>query len=167
MARVTKRCKKVAYSEFLQKVKSGNVASVTVEDRVIKGMLKDNSHFTTYLPLSDPYLLSELISQKVKVVGQAPQQQSFLMHIFINWFPMLLLIGVWIFFMRQMQGGGGRGAMSFGRSRARLLSEDQVKVTFDDVAGCEEAKEEVAELVEFLRDTAKFQRLGGKFREAF
>ncbi|HHM0577107.1 TPA: ATP-dependent zinc metalloprotease FtsH, partial [Legionella pneumophila] len=96
------------------------------------------------------------------VSGQEKQQESFLLHLFINWFPMLLLIGVWIFFMRQMQGGGGRGAMSFGRSRARLLGEDQVKVTFADVAGVDEAKEEVKELVDFLRDPTKFQNLGGR-----
>ncbi|PYD83853.1 ATP-dependent metalloprotease, partial [Pseudomonas syringae pv. pisi] len=116
----------------------------------------------TYMPMQDNALLGELLKSKVDVSGQEKQQESFLLHLFINWFPMLLLIGVWIFFMRQMQGGGGRGAMSFGRSRARLLGEDQVKVTFADVAGVDEAKEEVKELVDFLRDPTKFQNLGGR-----
>jgi len=153
---------KLSYSEFLRHVDEGNIREVTIEDRVIKGITKSNSRFATYIPLQDRYLLPDLIKKGVEVQGQPPQQQSLLMHIFINWFPMLLLIGVWVFFMRQMQGGGGRGAMSFGRSRARLLGEDQVKVTFADVAGVEEAKEEVKELVEFLKDPGKFQKLGGR-----
>jgi cell division protease FtsH len=108
-------------------------------------------------------MINDLLTNGVQVKAQAPEQESLLMQIFISWFPMLLLIGVWIFFMRQMQGGGGgRGAMSFGKSRARMLGEDQVKVTFNDVAGVEEAKDEVAELVEFLRDPGKFQKLGGR-----
>lgn len=150
------------YSEFLKEVQQGNVGSVTIENRNIRGVTKNDKTFMTYMPLEDQYLLPELVKRKVNVKGQAPEQQSLLMHIFINWFPMLLLIGVWVFFMRQMQGGGGRGALSFGRSRARLLGEDQVKVTFADVAGVEEAKEEVKELVDFLRDPGKFQKLGGK-----
>lgn len=151
-----------AYSEFLNQVQQGNVTSVNIENRNIHGVTKTDQSFVTYLPLEDQYLLPELIKRKVNVKGQPPEQQSLLMHLFINWFPMVLLIGVWIFFMRQMQGGGGKGALSFGRSRARLLGEDQVKVTFADVAGVEEAKEEVKELVDFLRDPGKFQRLGGK-----
>lgn len=150
------------YSEFLNEVQQGNVGSVTIENRNIRGLTKNDKSFMTYMPLDDQYLLPELVKRKVNVKGQPPEQQSLLMHIFINWFPMLLLIGVWVFFMRQMQGGGGRGALSFGRSRARLLGEDQVKVTFADVAGVEEAKEEVKELVDFLRDPGKFQKLGGK-----
>ena len=112
--------------------------------------------------MQDNALLGELLKGKVDVSAQEQQQESFLLHLFVNWFPMLLLIGVWVFFMRQMQGGGGRGAMSFGKSRARLLGEDQVKVTFADVAGVDEAKEEVKELVDFLRDPTKFQNLGGR-----
>ncbi|MDI1352645.1 MAG: ATP-dependent zinc metalloprotease FtsH, partial [bacterium] len=132
------------------------------DNKIIKGMTKNNKHFVTYMPMQDNALLGELLKGKVDVSGQEKQQESFLLHLFINWFPMLLLIGVWIFFMRQMQGGGGRGAMSFGRSRARLLGEDQVKVTFADVAGVDEAKDEVKELVDFLRDPTKFQNLGGR-----
>ncbi|HET7674663.1 MAG TPA: ATP-dependent zinc metalloprotease FtsH, partial [Gammaproteobacteria bacterium] len=140
------------------------VASVTFEGRTVKGMDSSGNQFTSYTPDQDNSLLiQELLKNNVQINAKPPEQQSILMQIFISWFPFLLLIGVWIFFMRQMQGGGaGRGAMSFGKSRARMLGEDQVKITFSDVAGVEEAKEEVAELVEFLRDPAKFQRLGGK-----
>lgn len=153
---------RLTYSEFLHQVEQGNVNTVTIENQVITGTMQNDKQFTSYMPLEDPYLLPELVKKNVNVKGQPPQQEGLLMHIFINWFPMLLLIGVWVFFMRQMQGGGGRGAMSFGRSRARMLGEDQVKVTFADVAGVEEAKEEVKELVEFLKDPGKFQKLGGK-----
>ncbi|WP_454781701.1 ATP-dependent zinc metalloprotease FtsH [Legionella sp. WA2022007384] len=154
---------KLSYSQFLKEVDQGMVNSVTIEDdKIIKGMTKNNKRFVTYMPMQDNALLGELLKSKVEVSGQEKQQESFLLHLFINWFPMLLLIGVWVFFMRQMQGGGGRGAMSFGRSRARLLGEDQVKVTFADVAGVDEAKEEVKELVDFLRDPTKFQNLGGR-----
>ncbi len=152
-----------SYSEFIKAVGAGQVASVVIQDRTIRGTTKDNKRFTTYLPMQDQYLLSELIKKGVQVQGVKPKQQSLLLHILISWAPFLLLIAVWIFFMRQMQGGGGKGGpMAFGRSKARLLGEDQVKVTFTDVAGCEEAKHEVVELVEFLRDPGKFQRLGGK-----
>ncbi|STX84642.1 ATP-dependent zinc metalloprotease FtsH [Legionella pneumophila] len=154
---------KISYSQFLQEVDQGMINSVTIEDnKIIKGVTKNNKRFVTYMPMQDNALLGELLKSKVDVSGQEKQQESFLLHLFINWFPMLLLIGVWIFFMRQMQGGRGRGAMSFGRSRARLLGEDQVKVTFADVAGVDEAKEEVKELVDFLRDPTKFQNLGGR-----
>lgn len=154
---------KLSYSQFLKEVDQGMVNSVTIEDdKIIKGMTKNNKRFVTYMPMQDNALLGELLKSKVDVSGQEKQQESFLLHLFINWFPMLLLIGVWVFFMRQMQGGGGRGAMSFGRSRARLLGEDQVKVTFADVAGVDEAKDEVKELVDFLRDPTKFQNLGGR-----
>ncbi len=153
---------KLSYSQFLNDVNQGNISTVTIENRIIRGTTQNNKQFTTFIPLEDPYLLSDLIKKNVNVTGKPPEQQSLLMHLFISWFPMLLLIGVWVFFMRQMQGGGGRGAMSFGRSRARMLGEDQVKVTFADVAGVEEAKEEVVELVDFLKDPGKFQKLGGK-----
>ncbi|WP_040536382.1 ATP-dependent zinc metalloprotease FtsH [Legionella drancourtii] len=154
---------KISYSQFLKEVDQGMVNTVTIEDdKIIKGMTKNNKRFVTYMPMQDNALLGELLKSKVEVSGQEKQQESFLLHLFVNWFPMLLLIGVWIFFMRQMQGGGGRGAMSFGRSRARLLGEDQVKVTFADVAGVDEAKDEVKELVDFLRDPTKFQNLGGR-----
>ncbi|MBA2649442.1 MAG: ATP-dependent zinc metalloprotease FtsH [Legionella sp.] len=154
---------KISYSQFLKDVEQGSVNAVTIENnKIIKGMSKNNKRFVTFIPMQDNALLGELIKGKVDVSGQEQQQESFLLHLFINWFPMLLLIGVWVFFMRQMQGGGGRGAMSFGRSRARLLGEDQVKVTFADVAGVDEAKDEVKELVDFLREPTKFQNLGGR-----
>lgn len=154
---------KISYSQFLREIDQGIINSVSIEDnKVIKGTTKNNRRFVTYMPLPDNALLGQLLKNKVDVIGQEKQQESFLLHLFINWFPMLLLIGVWVFFMRQMQGGGGRGAMSFGRSRARLLNEDQVKVTFADVAGVDEAKEEVKELVDFLKEPSKFQNLGGR-----
>ncbi len=152
----------LAYSEFLAEVRQGNVERVVIEDKTVLGVLRTGDKFTTYSP-NDDGLIGDLLNAGVQIDVREPQQQGLLMQIFISWFPMLLLIGVWIFFMRQMQGGaGGRGAMSFGKSRARMLSEDQVKVTFGDVAGVEEAKEEVGELVDFLRDPSKFQALGGK-----
>jgi len=155
---------RLPYSEFLQAVDQGNVTSVTIDNQSIEGMMRNNSSFSTYMPIVDQYLLGDLMKKGVKIAGKPPEQQSLWMHIFINWFPMLLLIGVWVFFMRQMQGGssGRGGPMSFGRSRARMLTEDQVKVTFADVAGVDEAKDEVQELVEFLKDPGKFQKLGGK-----
>lgn len=154
---------KISYSAFLKEIEQGQVASVIIEDdKVIRGIEKNNRRFVTYMPVNDDALLGTLLKNNINVSGQEKQQESFLLHLFINWFPMLLLIGVWVFFMRQMQGGGGRGAMSFGRSRARLLGEDQVKVTFADVAGVDEAKDEVKELVDFLRDPTKFQNLGGR-----
>ena len=154
----------IDYSRFIADVKQGRVQKVVIEGRTIQGVLQTGERFNTYTPETDnKALVGDLLENGVVIDARPPEQQSLLMQIFISWFPMLLLIGVWIFFMRQMQGGaGGRGALSFGKSRARLLGEDQVKVTFADVAGVDEAKEEVAELVDFLRDPAKFQKLGGK-----
>jgi cell division protease FtsH len=149
------------YSQFIEDVKQGKVAKVTIEGRIIRGIRSDNKRFTTYAP-SDPWMVSDLLKNGVIVEAKPEEEPSLLMNIFVSWFPMLLLIGVWVFFMRQMQGGGRGGAFSFGKSRARLLDESTNTVNFADVAGCEEAKEEVAELVEFLRDPGKFQKLGGR-----
>ncbi len=152
-----------SYSQFVKNLESGNVGQVMIEGKTIQGVTKSGQYFTTYMPMADTYLMGELLKQGVTVRGQPPQQRGLFAHMLISWLPFLILIGVWIFFMRQMQGGGGKGGpMSFGRSKAKLLSEDQIKVTFADVAGVEEAKEEVVELVEFLRDPGKFQKLGGK-----
>jgi len=160
----TANYQKPTYSQFLEQVRSDRVRKVTIDGRTIRGEFTNNQPFITYsVPGDEKGLMKDLLEHSVNVEASAPERPSLWTTIFINWFPMLLLIGVWIFFMRQMQGGGGgRGAMSFGKSRARMLSEDQVKVTFTDVAGVEEAKEEVSELVEFLRDPGKFQKLGGK-----
>lgn len=150
------------YSDFIEQVRQGQVKEVTIQGRAIEGVSTAGQAFTTYSP-GDDGLVADLLNNNVSIKAAPPEKPSILMTILINWFPLFILIGLWIFFMRQMQGGaGGRGAMSFGKSRARMLSEDQVKVTFQDVAGAEEAKEEVAEMVDFLRDPSKFQRLGGK-----
>ena len=154
----------VSYSQFYADMKAQRIQSVLVQGRELIGAYQDGREFKTYSPETDNKLLiGDLLKYNVLVNARAPESTSFLGQLFISWFPMLLLIGVWIFFMRQMQGGGGgRGAMSFGKSKARMLGEDQVKINFNDVAGCEEAKDEVSELVEFLRDPSKFQKLGGK-----
>ncbi|MBK8015669.1 MAG: ATP-dependent zinc metalloprotease FtsH [Betaproteobacteria bacterium] len=149
------------YSQFIEEVKRGHVAKVTIEGRVLKWVNTEGRRFTTYQP-SDPWMVSDLLKAGVIIEAKPDEEPSLLMNIFVSWFPMLLLIGVWIFFMRQMQGGGRGGAFSFGKSRARMLDESNNQVTFAEVAGCEEAKEEVSELVDFLRDPGKFQKLGGR-----
>jgi len=154
----------VAYSDFITQVETGQIQAVTMEGREISGLSTSGTAFRTYSPETDnTALIGQLLDSKVAIQANPPEKTGVMMQLLISSFPILLLIGVWIYFMRQMQGGGGgRGAMSFGKSKARMLSEDQVKVTFADVAGVDEAKEEVSELVEFLRDPGKFQKFGGK-----
>jgi cell division protease FtsH len=154
--------KTLNYSDFIEQVKQGGVKEVTIQGRTIEVTNDSGQRFKTYSP-GDDGLVGDLLNNGVVIKAAPPEKQSLVMQVLINWFPLMILVGLWILFMRQMQGGaGGRGAMSFGKSRARMLSEDQVKVTFQDVAGAEEAKEEVSEMVDFLRDPAKFQKLGGK-----
>jgi cell division protease FtsH len=151
------------YSQFVQQVQNQQVRSVTIDGYTISGERTDGSQFQTIRPAAeDPKLMDDLLSNNVTVVGKEPEQQSIWTRLLIASFPILLILGIFMFFMRQMQGGAGKGGpMSFGKSKAKLLSQDQIKTTFADVAGCDEAKEEVEELVDFLRDPTKFQRLGG------
>lgn len=150
------------YTTFVYDVSNGQVTAARFDANEITVTKTDGSKYSTVMPpLEDKKLLDDLLSKKVKVEGTPFERRGFLSQILISWFPMLFLVGVWVFFMRQMQGGGGK-AMSFGKSRAKMLNQDQIKVAFADVAGCDEAKEEVGEIVDFLRDPNKFQNLGGK-----
>ncbi len=155
----------MSYSQFVQQVQKDQVRSVTIEGYTINGERDDGTQFQTIRPAAqDPKLMDDLLAHNVTVVGQKPEEQSLWTRLLIASFPILLILGIFVFFMRQMQGGGGGkgGPMSFGKSKAKLLSQDQIKSTFADVAGCDEAKEEVVELVDFLKDPSKFQRLGGQ-----
>ena len=149
------------YSQFLDQVKQGHISKVVIEGRKLKATTTDGKQVSSYAP-SDLWMVSDLLKNGVNVEAKPEEEPSFLMNIFVSWFPMILLIAVWVFFMRQMQGGGKGGAFSFGKSRARMLDENKERFTFADVAGCDEAKEEVSELVDFLRDPSKFQNLGGR-----
>ncbi len=154
----------VSYSRFLDSVKAGLVQSVEIDENKVKGKLQTGEKFRTYAP-RDPHLVDDLLANGVEIQVQPPEEPSMLMTLLMSFGPILLLIAVWIFFMRQMQGGGGGGrggAMGFGKSKARMLDQDQNKITFADVAGCDEAKEEVEEMVDFLKDPAKYQKLGGQ-----
>ncbi len=156
------KTQEISYSEFIKSINSNQVTDVMLTGRVINGTLQGGSKFSTYSPETDnKAMIGDLLKSGV-VIKAKPLEQSIWMQIFISSFPFLIIIGIWLYFMRQMQGGGKGGAMSFGKSKARLLSEDQIKINFNDVAGVDEAKEEVAELVEFLQDPGKFQKLGGK-----
>ena len=151
---------KVSYTDFIGRVDGGQISSVEIQGNTLIGRGPDGASVQTYAP-RDNELVSRLLDKKVEVKAQPPEEQPWYMTLLVSWFPMLLLIGVWIFFMRQMQGGGGK-AMSFGRSRARLLNQDSARVTFEDVAGVDEAKDELSEVVEFLSNPKKFTRLGGR-----
>ncbi|KGJ96063.1 ATP-dependent zinc metalloprotease FtsH [Colwellia psychrerythraea] len=152
------------YTRFIKDVRQGQIRDASVDrNGVITGEKRSGEAYKTVIPGGyDRDLINDLVKQGVRAEGKLPEETSFLTTIFVSWFPMILLIGVWIFFMRQMQGGGGKGAMSFGKSKARQLSEEQIKTTFADVAGCDEAKEDVAELVDYLREPGRFQKLGGR-----
>ena len=150
----------ISYSDLLASVEKGEISSVVIRGNEISGQYISGGNFKTYTP-RDPDLVKHLRDKGVQISAEPPEDSPWYMTVFISWFPMILLIGVWIFFMRQMQSGGGK-ALSFGKSRARLMTETGDRVTFQDVAGIEEAKEELEEIIEFLRDPKKFTRLGGR-----
>ncbi|MCQ8894875.1 ATP-dependent zinc metalloprotease FtsH [Limnobacter humi] len=155
------RSNEMSYSEFMQEAQNGRIKSVVVDGRTVRARTNEDQDRVVYSP-GDIWMVGDLLKYGVQVRAKPEEEPSLLMSLFVSWFPMLLLIGVWVFFMRQMQGGGKGGAFSFGKSRAKLLDEATNPVTFADVAGCDEAKEDVQELVEFLRDPSRFQKLGGR-----
>ncbi|HIV15100.1 MAG TPA: ATP-dependent zinc metalloprotease FtsH [Candidatus Avisuccinivibrio pullicola] len=150
------------YTSFVREVQQDQISEVIFDGQVITGMRRNGEQFVTVMPIHDSALLDNLIAHNVRASGTRPEEPSFLTSVFVSWFPMILLIAVWIFFMRQMNGGGRGNPLSFGKSKAKLLSENQVKTTFADVAGCDEAKEDVVELVDFLKDPTKYSKLGGR-----
>ena len=152
--------KNLIFSDFISKLQSDQISEVTIKNNYISGVMKDGSHFNTYAA-NDPNLVSELQKKNVRIVAVPPEENPWYLNLLISWGPIVVLVLLWIFFMRQMQTGGNK-AMSFGKSRAKLISEDKKKITFADVAGVEEAKEELVEIVDFLKDPSKFQRLGGR-----
>ncbi|MFZ9810717.1 MAG: ATP-dependent metallopeptidase FtsH/Yme1/Tma family protein, partial [Burkholderiaceae bacterium] len=151
----------ISYSQFMEEARQGRIRSAVIDNQTVRAVTTDERPIVVNTP-QDLWMVSDLMKYGVAVSAKAAEQPSLLMSIFVSWFPMLLLIAVWVFFMRQMQGGGRGGAFSFGKSKARMLDENNNTITFADVAGCDEAKEEVHELVEFLRDPSKFQKLGGR-----
>lgn len=156
--------KKITYSQFIEKIQNNEIKQIMIDKQLIESISKNDEYFSTYAPtLLDQYTIDEewINKYNINVKSKQPEQQSVLLHIFISWFPIIIFIAIWIFFMRQLQGGG-KGAMSFGKSKARLISEEKIKITFKDVAGVDEAKEETYELIEFLKNPSKFYNLGGK-----
>ncbi|MCI7785399.1 MAG: ATP-dependent zinc metalloprotease FtsH [Succinivibrio sp.] len=150
------------YTTFVREVQSDQVQEVVFDGKVINGLKKSGERFVTVMPLADTAIIDTLLTHNVRASGTKPEEPSTLLSIFVSWFPMLLLIAIWLFYMRQMQGGGKGNPLSFGKSKAKLLSENQIKTTFADVAGCDEAKEDVVELVDFLKDPTKYSKLGGR-----
>ncbi|HIH2762328.1 MAG TPA: ATP-dependent zinc metalloprotease FtsH [Candidatus Azoamicus sp.] len=156
--------RKITYSQFIEKLQNFDIKQITIDRQFIEGTTKNDEYFSTYAPtLLDQYTIEEdwINKYNISIRGKQPEQQSIILHVFISWFPIIIFIAIWIFFMRQLQGGG-KGAMSFGRSKAKLVSDDKAKVTFKDVAGVEEAKEETKELIDFLKNPSKFYNIGGK-----
>ena len=150
------------YTTFVREVQSDQVQEVVFDGKVINGLKKSGERFVTVMPLADTAIIDTLLTHNVRASGTKPEEPSTLLSILVSWFPMLLLIAIWLFYMRQMQGGGKGNPLSFGKSKAKLLSENQIKTTFADVAGCDEAKEDVVELVDFLKDPTKYSKLGGR-----